>query len=96
MSMNRRDFLKGLTATTAAGLLIPERKIWALDGTMVPAQTITIPGDRIGWTIAEYEAATYHYTIDDRSVVQWITLDEMRIPLRVYPDGFAFRESTRA
>lgn len=33
--MNRRQFLAGLTATTA-GLLVPERKVWALDGTMIP------------------------------------------------------------
>lgn len=30
--MNRRSFLAGLTAT---GLLVPERKVWALDRTMV-------------------------------------------------------------
>jgi hypothetical protein len=34
--MNRRAFLAGLTAA-AAGLLIPERKVWALDRTMIPA-----------------------------------------------------------
>lgn len=33
--MNRRAFLAGLTAT-AAGLLVPERKVWALDQTMIP------------------------------------------------------------
>ena len=32
--MNRRDFIAGLTAT-AAGLLIPDRKVWALDRTMI-------------------------------------------------------------
>lgn len=32
--MNRRAFLAGLSAT-AAGLLIPEKKIWALDRTMI-------------------------------------------------------------
>jgi hypothetical protein len=36
--MNRRAFLAGLTAT-AAGLLIPERKVWALDRTMIPAKS---------------------------------------------------------
>lgn len=35
--MNRRDFIAGLTAT-AAGLLIPERRIWALDQTMIVPQ----------------------------------------------------------
>lgn len=33
--MNRRFFLRGLMATTAAGPLIPERTVWALDQTMV-------------------------------------------------------------
>jgi hypothetical protein len=32
--MNRRSFLAGLTAT-AAGLMVPERKVWALDQTMI-------------------------------------------------------------
>jgi len=32
--MNRRDFIAGMTATTAA-LLIPDRRIWALDRTML-------------------------------------------------------------
>ena len=36
--MNRRRFLAGLTLT-AAGLLIPERKIWALDRTMIPVRS---------------------------------------------------------
>lgn len=36
--MDRRAFLAGLTAS-AAGLLIPERKIWALDQTMLPFDT---------------------------------------------------------
>ena len=35
--MNRRDFIAGLTAT-AAGLLIPDRRIWALDRTMIVPQ----------------------------------------------------------
>jgi len=33
--MNRRTFLRGLTVATAAGILVPERKIWALDRTMM-------------------------------------------------------------
>ena len=38
--MDRRAFLAGLTAT-AAGLLIPERKVWALDRTMIaPHSTV--------------------------------------------------------
>jgi hypothetical protein len=34
MNLSRRQFLAGLTAT-AAGVLIPERKVWALDRTML-------------------------------------------------------------
>ena len=32
--MNRRAFIAGLTAT-AAGLLIPDKRVWALDRTMI-------------------------------------------------------------
>jgi len=41
--MNRRSFLRGLMATTAAGLLVPERKAWALDQTMMqlPSERVT-------------------------------------------------------
>ncbi len=38
--LNRRMFLAGLTAT-AAGLLVPERRVWALDQTMVAAPRAT-------------------------------------------------------
>ena len=46
--MNRRDFLKGLVAT-AAGVLVPasvaaepERRIWALDRTMVEPEPLML------------------------------------------------------
>ena len=59
--MDRRAFLAGLTAT-AAGLLVPERRIWALDRTMLRVDAdswprspdffrIFEPGDRIGITV---------------------------------------------
>ncbi len=37
--MNRRAFLGGMVAT-AAGILIPDRKVWALDKTMVRPELI--------------------------------------------------------
>jgi hypothetical protein len=51
--MDRRTFLKGLVAT-AAGVLVPghvaadpERRIWALDRTMVQSNLAWVPGT--GW-----------------------------------------------
>ncbi len=77
--MNRRAFLKGLTAT-AAGLLIPgqvlaepERRIWALDSTMVQpyAWLDDYPDDEIHLalysntiTVGDYQA-DYRITVED-------------------------------
>lgn len=64
--MDRRTFLKGLTAVTAAGLLIPERKVWALDRTMVqpvggivaPAYDVTTQCLETGW----FDAGSFPFT----------------------------------
>lgn len=49
--MNRRDFLKGLTVSTVAGLLIPERRFWSLDRTMVTPPALLSGYMSPGYTI---------------------------------------------
>lgn len=41
--MNRRDLLRGAFAAAATGLLVPERRVWALDRTMLRSKTLYVP-----------------------------------------------------
>jgi hypothetical protein len=41
--MNRRSFLRGALAATAAGILVPEKRIWALDQTMLTPPSVLLP-----------------------------------------------------
>lgn len=66
--MNRRGFIAGLTAT-AVGILVPERKIWALDRTMVrSSDALTerefLEGIQAAWIPTDSKMITGRYLSD--------------------------------
>lgn len=86
--MNRRAFLAGLTAT-AAGLLVPERKVWALDRTMI-AQPLFPPFIyESGWfdaNLARYDKLMTHIYVDTSQILMrdgdtWVPLPQHPGPI---------------
>jgi hypothetical protein len=65
--LDRRTFLQGLIAGTA-GLLLPDRRVWALDRTMIAPSVGVVFTRKDDRMIMELEGAELAVQIDMRSI----------------------------